>query len=284
MQPFYVNPPSPQEEGKARRTWLAVAASLILPALLVVVLIAILAASRRGAESALSGLASLLPVSYAFSAGMVASVNPCGFMLLPTYVLYHLGSDQADFQQLGTGRRVFKALYLGLVATLGFVAIFALTGGVVAAGGRWLNAVFPHVRAVVGVALVLLGGWLLVTGRPFGLLAASRVSLTPKRNLGNVLLFGMVYAISSLSCTLPIFLVVVGSALASRSWIYALGQFVSYALGMGVVFVAATVGAALLRHALALKLKRTILLINRFSALLLVGVGAYLFYDWLSNL
>lgn len=284
FSPLYIDPPPPGDRDSSRRLWLAAAASFILPLLLVVALIWVLAATRRSAESAMAGLADLLPVGYAFSAGMVASVNPCGFMLLPTYILYHLGSGQTGFDGSSTARRVLKALYLGVVATVGFIVVFALTGGLVAAGGHWLNAVFPHTRAVIGFALAVLGGWLLVTRRPFGLMAASRVSVTPRRSLGNVLLFGVVYAVSSLSCTLPIFLVVVGSALSSRSWIAALGQFISYALGMGLVFVAATIGAALVRHAMALKLQRIILLINRFSALLLVGVGIYLIYDWFQNL
>ena len=35
--------------------------------------------------------------AYAFTAGMVASVNPCGFAMLPAYLSYFLGIEgQAD--------------------------------------------------------------------------------------------------------------------------------------------------------------------------------------------
>lgn len=259
---------------------LATILSFLLPAVAVVGLLYLLAAMRAGAESAMAGLSALLPVGYAFSAGMVASVNPCGFLLLPSYILYHLGSSDEEWSKHSATSRAIKGLYLGAAATAGFVAIFTLMGGLVAAGGQWLNTVFPYGRLVIGVGMAGLGAWLLLTGRSFGLVAAGRVTLTPKRNIGNVFAFGIVYAISSLSCTLPIFLVVVGSALASESRLQVLSQFISYALGMGLVFVAVTIGAAFLRRAVTRKLRDMVLYVKRFSALLLVGVGGYLIYDW----
>jgi cytochrome c-type biogenesis protein len=259
---------------------LATILSFVLPAVAVIGLLYLLAVMRSGAESAMAGLSALLPVGYAFSAGMVASVNPCGFLLLPSYILYHLGNSDEDLANQSATKRVARGLYLGVAATAGFVALFALMGALVAAGGQWLNTVFPYGRLAIGIGMAALGGWLLVTGKSFGIAAAGRVTLTPRRNIGNVFAFGIVYAISSLSCTLPIFLVVVGSALAGQSWLEVLSQFISYALGMGLVFVAVTVGAAFLRQAVTQKLRGLVLYVKRFSALLLVGVGGYLVFDW----
>ena len=269
-----------------KKTWgnikLATIASFIMPALLVIGLLYLMIALRDGAESAMARLTVLLPVGYAFSAGMVASVNPCGFMLLPSYILYHLGIEKTNFYEQSTQTRVLKALYLGGVATLGIVAVFTLTGSIVAAGGYWLNAVFPYARAVIGVGMIVLGAWLVITGKSLGLMIASRVAITPQRNVGNVFLYGIVYAIGSLSCTLPIFLVVVGGALSSQEWGNAVSQFVGYSLGMALVFIIVTVGAALVRQAIVQKLRNTVRYVHRFSALLLIGAGGYLVYDWIA--
>jgi cytochrome c biogenesis protein CcdA len=267
----------------SHRGKLAAVLSFAIPGLVVLGILYLMVAMREGAESAMARLSFLLPVGYAFSAGMVATVNPCGFMLLPTYILYHLGADEDSFQQQRTASRLTRALYLGLTATGGFVVVFAVAGALVATGGSWLNSVFPVARLVIGIGLFGLGMWLLITGRSLGLQVASRVTITPQRNIGNVFLFGIVYAVSSLSCTLPVFLVVLGSALASPSWLDILSQFVSYALGMGLVFVAVTIGAAILRHAATRKLQGAVLYVKRFSALLLVGVGGYLAYDWIAS-
>ena len=105
--------------------------------------------------------------------------------------------------------------------------------------------------------------------------------ITPARNLGNMFLFGIVYAIGSLSCTLPIFLVVVGSALGGGDVAASFGQFLGYALGMGVVILAATIGTALFRRAIATWMDRLTPYVHRFSALFLIGAGAYLVFYWL---
>ncbi|NMD22919.1 MAG: cytochrome c biogenesis protein CcdA, partial [Actinobacteria bacterium] len=35
-------------------------------------------------------------LSLSFITGMIASINPCGFVLLPTYLMYFLGVSATD--------------------------------------------------------------------------------------------------------------------------------------------------------------------------------------------
>jgi cytochrome c biogenesis protein CcdA len=96
-----------------------------------------------------------------------------------------------------------------------------------------------------------------------------------------VFLFGITYATGSLSCTLPIFLVVVGSSLASQGLLSSFVQFIGYGLGMGTILIAVTVGAALFRGSVARGLRAAMPYVHRMSALFLAGAGAYLVYYWL---
>jgi len=255
-------------------------ASFVLPGIIVVTLIFVLIAFQASAETTAAKVVNLLPIGFAFAAGMVASMNPCGFLLLPSYISYHLGTEEAGFYDSSATRRLFKALLLGGAATAGFIVVSAIAGGIVTAGGQWLINVFPYAGAIIGVVMVGLGAWLLVTDRDIGIMAASRVHVSPKRNLGNVFLFGIGYAVGSLSCTLPIFLVVVGSALATQGLLASFGQFISYAVGMGLILTAVTVGSALFRGTVARWLKGAIPYIKRASAMFLMGAGAYLVYYW----
>jgi cytochrome c-type biogenesis protein len=252
-----------------------------VPAAVVAIALILLLRVQNDAESAVANFAALLPVGYAFGAGMVASVNPCGFFMLPSYISYHLGTEDPDFYRASVASRLGKSVVLGGVATAGFVVIFALVGSVIAAGGQWLIRVFPYAGVAIGALMVGLGLWLLVTHRTLGIMAASRVTLDRQRNLRNVFLFGIAYAIGSLSCTLPIFLVVVGGSLASQGVAASFGQFVSYALGMGLILVAVTIGSALFQGSVARWLRRAIPYVHRASALFLVAAGAYLVYYWL---
>ena len=255
----------------------AVVISFVIPTVLVVALLFLLVSIRGNLEAAMANLSRLLPVGYAFAAGMVASVNPCGVLMLPSYVFYQLESDEEGHS---VARRVLKGLLVAAVATAGFVVIFAVAGFIIAAGGRWLIAVFPYAGLLIGVAMMGLGVWLLATRRTLGILAASRVTVSPQRTLGNMFLFGIAYAIGSLSCTLPIFLVVVGGGLASQGWAVSFGQFIGYALGMGTVLVAVTLGTALFRHATLGWMQRLTPHVHRLGAMFLIGAGAYLIYYW----
>jgi cytochrome c-type biogenesis protein len=263
----------------SEKRWLLLL-SFGVPAALVAIALILLLRVQNNAESAVANFATLLPVGYAFGAGMVASVNPCGFFMLPSYISYHLGTEDPDFYRASVASRLGKSFLLGGVATLGFVVIFALVGSVIAAGGQWLIRAFPYAGVAIGAVMVGLGLWLLVTHRTLGIMAASRVTLDRQRNLRNVFFFGIAYAIGSLSCTLPIFLVVVVGSLASQGVAASFGQFISYALGMGLILVAVTVGSALFQGSVARWLRRTIPYVHRASALFLVAAGAYLVYYW----
>jgi cytochrome c biogenesis protein CcdA len=260
-----------------RKNQLLLAATFGVPAVVVIGLLFLLISFRGGIEAGVANLALLLPLGWAFAAGMVASVNPCGILMLPTYVFHQLGKEEASSS---AASRALRALLVAAVVTLGFIVIFGVTGSLIAAGGQPLVAAFPFAGLAVGAGMMGLGIWLLVTHKTLGFLAARRVTVTPKRNLGNAFLFGIAYAVGSLSCTLPIFLGVVGSALAGGSPVFALWQFLSYALGMGAIIFLAMIGAALFRRATDKWLQLMTRHVHTLSAMFLIAAGAYLIYYW----
>jgi cytochrome c-type biogenesis protein len=271
---------APVKAGSVNGDRLAAIASFLIPVALVAGLFILLLSVRDSTEAAVANVAGLLPLGFAFAAGMVASVNPCGFFMLPAYISYHLGTEEDGFYKQSTSRRLSKGLLLGGVTTLGFLVVFAAVGGVISAGGQWLVRVFPYAGVAIGVVMIFVGLYLVITHRTLGIMAASRVTVSPQRNLRNVFMYGIVYAIGSLSCTLPIFLVVVGSSLTSQGLLGSLSQFIGYALGMGTILVAVTLGAALFQGTVARALRKALPYVHRTSALFMVGAGAYLIYYW----
>lgn len=265
------------DDAQTERSTLPI--SLILSAALVVGLLVLLVRTRTRLEGAVSNLVSLLPVGYAFASGMVATVNPCGALMLPSYIFFQLGADEDE--PSSTLDRVLKALRIAIATTAGFAVVFGAVGVVVSAGGRWLTNLFPYAGLLIGAAMVALGVWLLASHRSLGILAAGRVSVAPERTLWNMFLFGIAYGISSLSCTLPIFLVVVGTALGSGTLLISLAQFMGYALGMGTILAVITIGTALFREAVERWLRRLMPYVHTVSALFLIGAGIYLIYYWL---
>lgn len=268
--------PEVRNHQDSSSSWLAYG----VPAALVLAFLLLLILAQQGAETTAVQLVSLLPVGYAFGAGMVASVNPCGFILLPSYISYILGTEEQGYHEASAARRVFRAVLLGGVATIGFVTVFASVGFIITAGGRWMVAVFPYAGLGIGIAMAALGLWLLSSGRTIGVTAAGLVMAGTDRKLRNVFLFGIGYALGSLSCTLPIFLVVVGSALSSEGFFQAFSQFIAYSLGMGSILVAVSLSVAFLQGNVTLRLRALIPHLHRVSALFLIGAGVYLVYYW----
>ncbi len=234
-------------------------------------------------ENFVANLASLLPFGYAFGAGMVTTVSPCGIAMLPVYVSLFLGAGEESFQTKSPLRRGARALAMSGVVTLGFVAFFGIIGAILSAGGQFVVTYIPWVAVVIGVALILLGIYLLAGGHLYTNLPArlaGRLSKNGEVGIKGFLIFGIAYAIAALSCTLPIFLVVVGSAIAMKGFATGLLQFVSFALGMGFIIAIVTIGSALFKESVNRWLHRWVPVVARLSGLLLVFAGGYILYFW----
>jgi len=272
-------PTTRDEVGSRTATWLRRVGFVVLGLVLGVVLIA----SRQavyGIEGGVSDLASVFPLGYAFAAGMVATVNPCGVLLLPSLVAYYLGQSASGSATIV--QRAGRALLLGIMATIGFVLLFALVGLIVGVGGRAIGGAFPIGSLIIGSSLAALGVWLILSGREVGILAAGRsLGYVRLRNdLWSMLLFGIGYAVASLACTLPVFLVVVGSALASTGVVGALIQFISYALGMGMVLTVVILAAAFFQTFVQRSVRQIAPYVHRLSAAFLIGAGMFLIDYW----
>jgi cytochrome c biogenesis protein CcdA len=270
--------PLERDEEKQGQSWRVLVLTFLIPGVAVSGLLFLLVGWRGGIESAVANLTQLLPVGFAFAAGMVASVNPCGVLLLPSYIFFQLRPREGQPSAL---QRALRGLLVAAVVTVGFVLVFALVGVVVAAGGQWLVRAFPYIGLLLGVAMVALGVWILATDTTISILVTSRIAVERKRTLGNAFVFGLAYALGSLSCTLPIFLAVVGTSLAGAGVLASLGQFFGYALGMGVIIFVVTLGAALFRRALGRWLRLVTPYIHYVSAMFALGAGAYLVYYWI---
>ena len=235
--------------------------------------------------SFLSGLGVVAPLGFAFGAGVAAAFNPCGFAMLPAYMGLYLGvganEEKASFiAQLG------KALLVGISVTAGFVLLFAIAGGVIGLGARSVvGSVLPWLGLAIGIALVLAGAWLLRGGELYTSLAqraANRLGNPGRSSMRGYFLFGLSYGVASLSCTLPIFLAVIGSSFAASDIAASFAQFVLYALGMGVVIIALTLSMALFKGAMLGGMRKIMPYVQPIGTWLMIVAGAYIVFYWLT--
>ncbi len=232
--------------------------------------------------SSLGQLGLLLPFGFAFAAGMASAANPCGFSLLPAYIGLLLSRGTGDSPELG--RRLGSAALIGLAVTGGFVVLFAAVGLIVGAGGSAITGLFPIVGLSVGVVLIgvgayRLGGGLLYTAAPEQLSVRMGAGSTGPKGY---LLFGLTYGVASLSCTLPIFLAVLGGSLATASISSTLAQMALYGLGMGFVITMLTLAVALFRESMQRWMKGAMRWVEPIGTIFLFLAGMYIVYYWLT--
>lgn len=214
------------------------------------------------------------PLAYAFTAGLVATVNPCGFPMLPAYLSYFIGVDDAEAD--GNGR-VPRALVAAAAVSLGFLAVFSILGIPINAGVTWIYRAMPWLTLVIGAVLVALGVGMLL-GRRIKLALPRLERGGDSRRFGSMVLFGVSYAVASLSCTLPIFLTVVAGTTERSNPLSGLLAFVAYGLGMSLVLLVVSVALALARESMIRRLRHALRYADRVAGVLLVVVGAYLLY------
>lgn len=223
-----------------------------------------------------SGLLAL-----ALVAGAVAAFNPCGFALLPAYLTVLVaetpGSPSPGSSTLPSAIRGVK---FAAGMTVGFVAVFGLFGLVITPLALSIERYLPFVTIGVGIALVVLGIWLLL-GHTLAIPGLAGRGKGPTGSWLSQIGYGVTFALASLSCTIAPFLAVTTTALRAGNAASVLAAFLAYALGMGVVVLVLALAVATASSGLATRMRRAGSVITRLSGLLLVVAGGYIaWYGW----
>jgi cytochrome c biogenesis protein CcdA len=225
-------------------------------------------------------------VGLAFAAGLVAALNPCGFAMLPAYLLLVVRGQRSGEPSPGATTplvAVGRALAATVGMALGFLTVFGLFGALTISAATIVQRYLPYGTVVIGVVLVALGLWLLA-GRELRALTPGPLGprWAPNVRQGSWLAgmygYGVSYAIASLSCTIGPFLAVTGAGLRSGSGVAGVSIYVAYVAGLTLVVGVLAIAAATAGTALADRLRRVLPLVNRIGGALLVLVGLYVAY------
>ncbi len=216
-----------------------------------------------------------------FTAGLLAAINPCGFVLLPTYLVYFLGMENL---RPGTERAsVLRALKVSTAVSAGFMSVFLLIGAITKLSTNWFVEKAEWPSLVIGLALMVLGISMLFGYRlPF---------TTPKLDVGkrdrsvpSMYVFGIAYAIASIGCTIAPFTGVVLGSFSTDGLAAGIAAIVLYGVGMAIVVTGLTVALAMANVTLLKFLRRGMAWFEQFAGILLILTGMYLAWYWYSNL
>ena len=215
-----------------------------------------------------------------FGSGLLAAVNPCGFVLLPTYLMYFLGVSGRPGTQRATVRR---ALLVSAALSAGFMTVFVIVGGISRLFTNWLNQNAKYVGLLIGLALVILGIAMLFGYRlPFS---------TPKLETGkrdqtiaSMYVFGLAYAIASIGCTIGPFSATVLGTIDTDGFVQGIFAIVLYGVAMSLLITTLTVTLALAQGGLLKSLRTGMTYVETASAIVMILSGLYLSWYWFNDI
>ena len=212
------------------------------------------------------------PLALAFASGMVAAVNPCGFAMLPAYVSFFLGME--GDREPSRGESVVRAIPVALAVSLGFVAVFGVVGIALRPVSSTVQEYAPWATIVIGLGLAVFG-----VAMAAGFEPTARLPKLDRggrsQGLGSMFLYGVSYAVASLTCTIGIFIANIVNAFSRTDFVSGVSVLVVYAAGMGLVITALTVAIALARDSVVRFLHAGMRHANRAAGVLMVFVGLY---------
>jgi cytochrome c biogenesis protein CcdA len=213
-------------------------------------------------------------LSLAFAAGLVATLNPCGFAMLPAYLtLLVRGEWTRPTAALGRAVAATAAMVSGFLAAFGTFGL--LTVSVASIVQRYV----PYATVLIGIVVVALGIWLSL-GRKLATLAplARRSRWAPTARISSMFGYGVSYAIASLSCTAGPFLAITAASVRGTTVVHGMLIYLAYAAGFSLLVGVLAIAVAFAGSAVVDRLRRFMPYASRLTGALLIVVGLYVGY------
>ena len=214
--------------------------------------------------------------AYSFMLGILAAVNPCGFVLLPAYLLYFLGIDSAN--PAAQRAPIRRALLVSAAVSSGFMLVFLVIGTISRLFTQWIELNAKYAGLLIGVALVVMGLAMLAGWKPSFITPS--ISGERDRSLRAMFIFGIAYAVASIGCTIGFLTTAIFGSIGLNGFASGVLSIVLYGAGMGLLVSTLTVTLAVAKGGLVRVLKNGLRYMDKLAAGFIVLTGMYLTWYW----
>ncbi len=214
--------------------------------------------------------------AYSFVLGVLAAVNPCGFVLLPTYLIFFLGTREEP--NLSTAERLRRALIVSSGISIGFLAIFFVIGVISRLFTQWIELNAKYASLAIGVVLLVGGARMLTGWTPK--FASPQMNGVQSKTFRATTIYGLAYAVASIGCTIGFLTTAVFGSIALNGFVSGVFSILLYGLGMAMLVTALTVSLAFAKTGLVTVIKSRLNIIQRLGAFFVTLTGVYLIFYW----
>jgi cytochrome c-type biogenesis protein len=182
--------------------------------------------------------------------------------------------------------RVRRSLAVSAVVAGSFTLLFGVMGALFSLAASPIVRSLPWAGFGVGVVLIHAGG-VILAGKPVGTTisqqVAGRVGRHASRSgIRGYAAFGLAYGLASLGCALPLFLALLGTAVAAGGPWTAAEAFVRYGAGMATTLGLLTLADALVSFGVLARVRGVGRFVSGLGSVLLLASGTYVVYYWLT--
>jgi len=220
--------------------------------------------------------------AYHLGLGMLAAINPCGFAMLPAYLMYFLGLEGS---RPGSQRAsIIRALIVSVSTSAGFIAVFLVVGTIARLFTNSLVVNAKYLSLVIGIALIVFGCFMLAGWRPkFAMLQIGQ-GKERTQTVRSMFGFGIAYAIASLGCTVPLLINNVFGSFSTEGYVSGVVSTTLYGVGMGLTVTGLTVTLAFASGGLLRVLRSAMRYLDLVASVFLIATGMYLSWYWYSTI
>ncbi len=170
---------------------------------------------------------------YSFLLGIGAAINPCGFVLLPAYLMYFLGMEGS---RPGTQRASLqRALLVSAAMSAGFITVFLVVGTVTRLFTSVIEENAKYAGFVIGIALIVLGCFMLAGWKPAFALPQINTDYVRRQTFVSMFGFGVAYAVASIGCALPFLVAAIFGSFGVHGFLSGVLSVVLYGAGMALL-------------------------------------------------
>ena len=218
--------------------------------------------------------------AYSFLLGIFAAVNPCGFVMLPAYLMYFLGLEGS---RPGTQRASLqRALIVSGATSIGFISVFLVVGIISRQFTSAIQDNAKYVSLVVGLVLVVLGCFMLAGWKPPFSTAQWGAGKQRQQTFVSMFGFGVAYAVASIGCTIGFLVSAIFGSFSSKGYVSGVVSVTLYGFGMALLVTALTVTLAFASGGMLRVLRNGLKYMDRVAAVFIIFTGMYLTWYWYS--
>lgn len=209
----------------------------------------------------------------AFGIGLLATLSPCALPLYPGFLAYLAAG--------GAGGERGSARWLGLYVLGGVLTMMIALGALIAALSVAIGRVLVIVTPLADLAVIALGGALLIGLDPFSRLPALAGATGGGARVRSAYVYGLMYGPIALPCSGALLVSIFTLSIGVVSFAEKMLFFLVFGFGFGVPLLLISLAAEGRQRALLRLFTRHRRLVTRIAGVVLIAVGLW---DFAANL